>query len=72
MKKFISTISILSIMIFTNSCRSQDESLETEISDDYQSNTNIFKRESDSLKTDSTKILKLLPGDPPPKNGHQW
>ncbi|WP_379964221.1 hypothetical protein [Epilithonimonas sp. UC225_85] len=72
MKKFISTISILAIVIFTNSCRAQDEDLETETFNKKQTD-NIFKRDNDSITIDSaTAITNQIPADPPPKNGHQW
>lgn len=65
-------MSILAIVIFTNSCRSQDEDLETETFNKQQT-SNIFKKPNDSIKTDNTNVVtNPLPTDPPPKNGHQW
>lgn len=44
----------------------------TSTDDDNKGNL-IFKRDSDSVKTDSANIPeKPIIGDPPPKNGHQW
>jgi len=72
MKKFISTISILSIVIFTNSCRAQDEDLLTETFNKKQP-TKIFKKTSDSIRNDSVNTINNpILTDPPPKNGHQW
>lgn len=73
MKKFISTIAILSIVIFTNSCRAQDEDLLTETPNKGQTNK-ILRRSTDSIPNipkDSTRSLPIV-ADPPPKNGHQW
>lgn len=69
MKKFISTISILSIVIFTNSCRTQDDDLLTETFN-KEERTKIFRKPNDSIRKDSINIP--IVSDPPPKNGHQW
>ena len=72
MKKLISTISILSIVFFTNSCRAQDEDLLTETFNKEQPST-ILKKTSDSIRNDSVNAINNpIVADPPPKNGHQW
>lgn len=72
MKKIISTILLLSLVISTNACRSQEEDLENQTSEKMISN-NVFKKTNDSIKTDSLQTVNIpLPVDPPPKNGHQW
>ncbi|PZU90499.1 MAG: hypothetical protein DI529_02875 [Chryseobacterium sp.] len=72
MKKIISTISILAIVISIHSCRSQAEDLETEKIEQKQTRS-IFQKNNDSITvTDTTNIDKPSEGDPPPKNGHQW
>ena len=72
MKKFISTITIVIIVFSANSCRSQEENLETEMSTKEQTG-DILKKTGDSIETDSANVLpNSVPTDPPPKNGHQW
>ena len=72
MKKFISTITILLIVCSANSCRSQEENLDSAMYTNTQTG-DIFKKTGDSLETDSLKAVPSpLPTDPPPKNGHQW
>jgi len=72
MKKIISTILLLTIVICTNACRSQEEEVENQTAEKETSN-NIFKKTTDSIKTDSVQsVNNSLPTDPPPKNGHQW
>lgn len=72
MKKIISTILVISIIICTNACRPEEENLVNLTSDGMTSN-NIFKKNNDSIKTDSIQTATTpLPVDPPPKNGHQW
>lgn len=72
MKKIISTILLLTIVICTNACRSQEEEVENQTAEKETSN-NIFKKTTDSIKTDSVQsVTNTLPTDPPPKNGHQW
>lgn len=71
MKKFISTILTLAIVIIAHSCRQQDD-ISTANNEISQENL-IFKKSSDSVQTDSTNVSqKPVEGDPPPKNGHQW
>ena len=61
----------LAIVIIAHSCRQQDETLATE--NEISQENLIFKKSSDSVKTDSISASqKPVEGDPPPKNGHQW
>jgi len=71
MKKLISTILTLAIVIIAQSCREQDEILTT--NNDINQEKLIFKRNSDSATIDSVTLSQNpIIGDPPPKNGHQW
>lgn len=72
MKKIISTILFLTLLVCTNACRSQEEDLEIETLK-KEAPTSTFSKINDSVKTDSLKaVTNSLPTDPPPKNGHQW
>lgn len=65
-------MSLLAIIIFTNSCRSQDEDLELQTYNIPKTADN-FGKYGDSIVTDSASAINNpLPADPPPKNGHQW
>ena len=71
MKKLISTILTLAIVIIAHSCREQDDIL-TNNNDINQENL-IFKKGGDSIIIDSASLSQNpMIGDPPPKNGHQW
>ena len=71
MKKLISTILTLAIVIIAHSCREQDDIL-TNNNDINQENL-IFKKGGDSIIIDSASLSQNpIIGDPPPKNGHQW
>lgn len=72
MKKIISTILFLTLVVCTNACRSQEEDLENQTFKKEPSTT-ILKKVNDSVKIDSVQsVTNPLPTDPPPKNGHQW
>lgn len=71
MNKFISTILAVSILIITNSCRSQEEDLIPNQTENTE--PSIIKRSTDSIQVNaSNPENQLVEGDPPPKNGHQW
>jgi hypothetical protein len=66
MNKFISTILAVSILIITNSCRSQDEDLVPNQTENTE--PSIIKRSTDSIQVNtSNPENQLVEGDPPPK-----
>lgn len=72
MKKFISTIITLSVILLTTSCR---QSLDIKDNNEIPANEKnlIMKKDGDSIVSDSTSLLPNPElGDPPPRNGHQW
>jgi len=72
MNKIISTISIVTIIISIVSCRQQDGDF---VPENYTTEKSaLFGRENDSIAiSDSINAVNQpIPGDPPPKNGHQW
>ncbi|GEM_PF-4106076 len=60
-------------MVTMYSCRENDVDLPAENSNMSESGS-VFKRTSDSTQIqDSLNLANMpLPGDPPPRNGHQW
>jgi len=71
MKKIISTILTLAILIIAQSCRPQDDILTA--NNEISKENSVFKKSSDSIQTDSANVpQKPVVVDPPPKNGHQW
>ncbi len=60
-------------MVTMYSCRENDIDLPVDNSN-VSKNNSVLNRTSDSIQVaDSLNSAnKPLPGDPPPKNGHQW
>ncbi len=71
MKKFISTITAIALVLFTNSCRQEDE-------ESLSKPQNYETKKLQNKSTDSLQAAvviypnKPIEADPPPKNGHQW